>query len=648
MKKKFNLKSVLGLAVAFCVTAASVPAAMLFTAADGDSAADAAAIYEPSADIEIVEAASGITIPDIDVDGDGRLDYVSLGASNVNGYGLQGYLPAGTTAADKLTANVYGYRQCPEGSYPDLVRDYFEEQGMAVDMHQLAISSMRAEELRYLLDDSYTGDMYTEWRFTGGASWFIQATGSIESTKADYRTSIENADIITLDIGVNNFGVYLSNAITSPEWMGHDHAYLEPEYAAYYAQVMEWLVSKIPEIGEYKDILDTVAYAYIGFISSFDISLEKIRELNPDAAIVVVPIQCIIPDLKLAMDGRSLDLGYIVSELTNAANIYTAHLSPYHNEYFYASSIREDGQSRVEFYIDNIKDYNGDFAVFGDESANILDCFMVYDDTIQLPTALQGLLAGELGVDVSLLKTVVESDRAVIEAAYPEYLAAYDGYYRALDAALDAYAQICAIGAGYYNINPFEFDDAANAVVKAMGDTLVSAAVSGFSGNGRITVPENYAEFIAANYGITEAAAQTVLSFGVRSDIGNSFFGHPNRNGHREIADAVIYAIENEASGIGFAADYAGGLAEKLIAIYRLADSLGYVDMAKEEAAKAIKDYFDDLKADTLTAIDGIADGAIKYLGEKKDDITACVDKAKDIIDAIAGKIDALTGRNEE
>ena len=55
------------------------------------------------------------------------LNYVSFGASNANGYGLSGYMPAGTTAANKDTANVYGYMRMPVGSYPYLLAEAMNE-----------------------------------------------------------------------------------------------------------------------------------------------------------------------------------------------------------------------------------------------------------------------------------------------------------------------------------------------------------------------------------------------------------------------------------------------------------------------------------------------------------------------------------------
>ena len=112
------------------------------------------------------------------------INYVSFGASNTNGYGLSGYLPEGTTAANKADANVFGYQKMPEGSYPYLIAaainealggtvigdghtDNLKEDQPFSNVHvdQLAMSSMRAEELRFLLDETYPGDKYTDWRF---------------------------------------------------------------------------------------------------------------------------------------------------------------------------------------------------------------------------------------------------------------------------------------------------------------------------------------------------------------------------------------------------------------------------------------------------------------------------------------------------
>ena len=87
---------------------------------------------------------------------DGVVNYVSLGASNTNGYGLLGYLPPEVSedplAASKADKNVYGYKMAPEAAYPAQVQTALKEwTGKSVELNQLAISSMRVEEGRFVL-----------------------------------------------------------------------------------------------------------------------------------------------------------------------------------------------------------------------------------------------------------------------------------------------------------------------------------------------------------------------------------------------------------------------------------------------------------------------------------------------------------------
>ena len=111
--------------------------------------------------------AMAAVIDDVVNTDDDVVNYVSIGASNVNGYGMRGYLDEDVYEYPllKATANIYGYKQDTPGSYPVLLKEYFEGMGHEVELSQLALSSMRAEEVRFLLDDTYTGDAYTDWRF---------------------------------------------------------------------------------------------------------------------------------------------------------------------------------------------------------------------------------------------------------------------------------------------------------------------------------------------------------------------------------------------------------------------------------------------------------------------------------------------------
>ena len=183
----------------------------------------------------VVNATSSIEHLHKDNAGNSTLHYVALGASNTNGYGHDGYLPEDIYEdplwASKAELNDYGYDKEPANSYPALIRDALAlKTGREVDLHQLAISSMRVEEVLWLLDDTFQPDAYMNWRFTGGKSWFDMAKkdGGREALRVEYRDYIANADVITVDLGWNNFGVYAFNNIKTI--LSDGHFYLAPAF----------------------------------------------------------------------------------------------------------------------------------------------------------------------------------------------------------------------------------------------------------------------------------------------------------------------------------------------------------------------------------------------------------------------------------
>ena len=179
------------------------------------------------------------------------ISYVSLGASQTNGYALRGYVQgdmdkAALDQSIKDSANVLGYLSETPGSYPVLIADHFR-----YDLNQLAISSMRVEELRVLLDNNYYGDAYTGWRFIkpNGTGWFnIAHPAGVDGLRQQYQAYIADADLITVDIGANNFGVYISYQLGSNFSLDKDIAALDPALAgdwakakAFVADVMAWV-----------------------------------------------------------------------------------------------------------------------------------------------------------------------------------------------------------------------------------------------------------------------------------------------------------------------------------------------------------------------------------------------------------------------
>ena len=293
---------------------------------------------------------------------------------------------------NKDDVNVYGYERTPEGAYPDLIRDYYSQSYSNVNIHQLGISSMRVEELRILLDDTYMGDDYSSWRFTGSGGWFQSAEpGGIPALRTAYQENIKNADLVTVDIGWNNFGVYVCNQLVDYlsngryKWTADIDQIFDTEaekQAAHEAKAIigSYIKGFVGEGEMATALTDIFAYSIIGYIHNFDIVMEKIYELNPDAQVVVLGIQNLLHDVKVDIDGTILPLGDIFGNFVNMANYYISSCSPYQSKYQY---VKAGNDEHVTIFLDYMKNYNGDAQNL---DQNVKDCFDYYDDSLFIQT----------------------------------------------------------------------------------------------------------------------------------------------------------------------------------------------------------------------------------------------------------------------
>jgi len=668
-----------------------------------------------------------------DVNDDGVINYVSLGASNVNGYGMHGYLDEDVYEYPLLkeNANIYGYKQDTPGSYPVLVKEYLEGKGHTVNLSQLAISSMRAEEVRFLLDDSYTGDAYTDWRFCdvpgytnrNSQNWFYLAgkleweaqgnTGTptqeqaVAALKEAYRKAISEADLITVDIGINNFGVYASNQIVSKMYE-NDLNTIDPELAAIYAEGKAYVMSVLEEMaGDLLTVMpvdalnhmaDTMAYALVGFCLSFDAVMEQIRALNPDATVTVVSIQNLMYGLKAQMPGfeSELPFGDIFGALINAANVYTATVSEYSDTYTYAD-VRKNG--RVEFFSDELLGYNGDPSTLGQD---MKDCFDVYDNDLYIKSRVQQLLAkqlysaglldisaavamgGDIANNLEHFAIAYQNDLLVIpalgNATLKQFFDAgaagqlpavaqpyYDGYVVALNTAYDVMAEIFQAGLELdtldatsfgQNFGPVEdgllnafFGTLENAVMAAIADPSFSFDLNDYYPNGIYKT-------LAAQVGLPEGFVNTVAALGIRTGIGNSFFGHPNGNGQVQLKDAVINAIENDVTGkdvvtgeLELILDFVLKVLEKhgpeiAEKVWNQWVEYGYVDAVNDAIADLktqLQLRYDYYVGEALPAIET----AIENLVSEKDGLVAELANLKAQLEAKKAELEKVIGEQE-
>lgn len=512
-------------------------------------------------------AAEAAPTVELDIDGDGVVNYVSMGASNTNGYGMRGYITeeelelllSGQVSKDEV--NVYGYQRTPEGAYPDLIRDYcvelYGEGNVVVD--QLAISSMRVEELRVLLDDSYMGDDYTSWRFTGEDGWFESAEeGGLEALRAAYTEYVTTADLITVDIGWNNFGVYVCNQLMdymnngTYKWTTDISAIYETQAEAAAALeakeiIRGYIVENVGE-GEMADALtDIFAYSILGYMHNFDIVMEKIEALNPDAKVVVIGIQNLLYGVVVDLDGQQFPLGQIFGNFVNMANYYASACSPWQDSYQYVKAGEDE---HVTIFLDQMKTYDGDAENL---DQNVKDCFDYYDNDLFLQTRIDYVAAQmveeEYGSMLSMLG--YESGQEVVAAGKKGELGSlqdtFDGmYWPALYAAYDTMAVFVKEIANYEVVDANGLLDG-SVDIGAVEDALADAIYAEVQENA-LAAADGQAYTVDLDELLPDANTKVVAAMYVRYYMGNSFFAHPNAQGHAQILDAAMGVVNDPAS----------------------------------------------------------------------------------------------------
>lgn len=533
---------------------------------------------------------------------DGEIEnYVALGASYTTGYGMSGY--SGITdeqmaklaldPAKKDELNVFGYKKVADGSYVDLIG-----KELGVTPAQLAMSSMRIEEIRVLLEKNYNGDAYTAWRFTDGDKWFEKA-GGIDALRAEYANYIANADLITIDAGVNNFGVYLANELTKGLY-GHDLKDLDPAVAVLYADAKEFVYGQFekyaPEVGaeDYDNIVDTLAYALLGYCYNFDRVMNDIYTLNPDVQVVVVSIQNVLDGLSLKVGDTVIPAGEIFGAIINVANTYMAVGSPFAPKYLCAD-VRKDG--RVELFIDDLK-----------PCKEIRNCFDVLDNNINLKREVWDYLSenwkyiyanivGAQGLDFETSTKLFDAYDGVEDTTTLDSFLAidFDDESYIWPTGLDdddapnmkkiqtavktkcTYIVNCAYDAMLAMVKEAAKVDTLNykpiadsyvsrvterALLNAIKDELaiaVGKAVESKDNTYAYTLGADFFQNVAERVNnlktgkhtaiVTEDDVKTVAALAVRISLGNSFFAHPNANGHKEMADTILFALENKITG---------------------------------------------------------------------------------------------------
>ena len=216
-------------------------------------------------------------------------NYMSIGDSVGSGFGQPEYNKSGKM----LPAEMLGQRV--EDSYPDKVADF-----TGAKLTQRCLPGTTCASWRYWLDDTYSMTEW-EWEELENFSFGFYTKDWMQNMKAPIRQAIREADLITVDIGLNDTwypAIALVYYIAEDGTIGpfDPRETLEKELAKYgtwmtVARNAMYLFAGIAENpvkwGKYVTMLAEMLLNYwTSYANNYDAIIKNIFKLNPDVTVV--------------------------------------------------------------------------------------------------------------------------------------------------------------------------------------------------------------------------------------------------------------------------------------------------------------------------------------------------------------------------
>ena len=465
-------------------------------------------------------------------------NYVALGDASTTGYGM--------------TAKT-GYGIAAAGTFPVLIRNAIAKNQFKVTLDQLGMGGMRVEDLRYLLDDSYSEDPYMKEKFPDLANY-----------REKYRAAIQNADLITYGLGSVDLGSYLLYVAADPEKNCCDDEVKnlvasDPEgikqsldnalagevnklkgttLGSLAGSRLDSLVNQFS--GAY---IDAAAYTFYSFCLNYDKTVELIKQLNPDVDIIALNINNMLGNISINVLGAVIELGKLYSDqIVAKANQYMQR----------NTNIKQVIDiTDIQRFLDEAAAYDGNPDSL---SKQMKDYFDIYEDDLLLKKAMDALLS-----------------KASLSKKTAGYKAGYDTAGIVLRE-LATIAQPMDIGLKASDIVDLMDENSRAefaAKVSAMGKTsladlktvsLYSARIKGILNDGKDYL-KNVDWFInkVTLYEINgkryhlygddikyRPICKIIMAFGMRVQMGNGFFQQPSAKGHVQIKDKVLAAYADK------------------------------------------------------------------------------------------------------
>lgn len=461
-----------------------------------------------------------------------QYNYAAVGDASTAGYGM---------------ADQVGYPKVVGGTYPALIGNVLKNNGYTGNVSQLAMSNMRVEDFRAMIDDSYDGDQYTKDKFP-----------NLKNDRESFKDSIKKANLITFNLGTVNIGKYFFYVAGDPQnrcddaeicgIVDADEQSTEGITESFNKQV-DSVISDINNLGipgmtdvrstinsliDINEYIAATAYVYYSFQKSCEAAIEKIRELNPNAKIVILGLGNMLKDLKLTVKYNSktavIDIGSIYgTQLVERANNALKETAAKKGAEF------DETAGEVERFLDETRNYNGNLNSISSQFKRY--CDVLEDDLKGLNTEVTNYVKGK----------GYKGSNATNRISW-----GMKGVYHTAATCLQNVAEITKVDLDNSDLSSL-LDEQTRDKIPGMGkDSMTKLRAQCFTNGKLFADSTTYAQwsnpsgFINGQfYGTPRKIGNIVMAVGMHSQMGDGFFVHPSAKGHVQLKDKIMSIIHS-------------------------------------------------------------------------------------------------------
>ena len=193
---------------------------------------------------------------------------------------------------------------------------------MGWSVRNLGATGWRTNELRFILEDDYTGDAFLkEYLPTYSKGRFHM--DMLKTLRDDYRKAIAEADVITLSFGSNDLMGNLDYDLSVIDF-----------YSTMAGLNSESVVEKVSSLMTFAKILSSsLLKVELNFQENWDCIVRDIRQMNPDVTIIALGLYN-LPSKGIAAYGIPESMYDLIRIPLGQIDKYI-RTSPYHGEYQY-------------------------------------------------------------------------------------------------------------------------------------------------------------------------------------------------------------------------------------------------------------------------------------------------------------------------